>query len=328
MVAVLKNDPRPLFLNEWAADDLGAKIGDEVTLDYFLWSDEDGLDTAARVHIGRRGADERHRRRSDADAGVSGHQRCRGHHVVGSAVPGRPQARPARRTRTTGISIAPRRKRSSRSPTAQRLWGSRYGKVSSLRLSGDAPIERAGDRSGRRRLHRASRRAEATRAAQGTTDFGQYFLYFSFFLVVSALLLAYLFFAVGLEQRTTEVGAARVDGILAGDDSRRLHPRGAILAAIGAVIGTARAIGYSAADPVRPAHLVGRRGRHDRSHAARRAAVAGRRRGRRALVGLAALWLGVRAMSRRSARALLKGDAGDAIAARSDGHQGRRRPPR
>ena len=49
-------------------------------------------------------------------------------------------------------------------------------------------------------------RAEAAAAAQGTTDFGEYFLYFSFFLVVSALLLAYLFFAVGLEQRTREIG--------------------------------------------------------------------------------------------------------------------------
>ena len=36
-----------IWLNEWAAEDLGAKVGDDVTLDYFLWSDEDGLDTRA-----------------------------------------------------------------------------------------------------------------------------------------------------------------------------------------------------------------------------------------------------------------------------------------
>ena len=119
----------------------------------------------------------------------------------------------------------------------QRLWGSRYGKVSSLRLSGSAPIDRASHRSGRRRLHRAPRsRSDAAAAAQGTTDFGEYFLYFSFFLVVSALLLAYLFFAVGLEQRTTEDRLARGDGLLAVEDPPRASSReGAILAAIGAV---------------------------------------------------------------------------------------------
>ncbi len=73
-------------------------------------------------------------------------------------------------------------------------------------------------------------------AAQGTTDFGEYFLYFSFFLVVSALLLAYLFFAVGLEQRTHRSRRARRDGLLRRRRSARVFIReGAILAAIGAV---------------------------------------------------------------------------------------------
>ena len=43
-------------------------------------------------------------------------------------------------------------------------------------------------------------------AARGATDFGQYFVYFSFFLVVAALLLAGLFFRYGLEQRLGEIG--------------------------------------------------------------------------------------------------------------------------
>ena len=56
----------PIWLNQWAADDLGAKAGDEVTLEYFLWSDEDGLErrrARAFMCVGRP-ADERHRRRS------------------------------------------------------------------------------------------------------------------------------------------------------------------------------------------------------------------------------------------------------------------------
>ena len=38
-------------------------------------------------------------------------------------------------------------------------------------------------------------------AARGATEFGEYFLYFSFFLMVSALLLTGLFFRLGVEQR-------------------------------------------------------------------------------------------------------------------------------
>ena len=130
----------------------------------------------------------------------------------------------------------------------QRLWGSRYGKVSSLRLSGSAA-----DRSRRRSIPAAAGfsarhvRSEAAAAAQGTTDFGEYFLYFSFFLVVSALLLAYLFFAVGLEQRTTEIGLLSAVGFSPGAIRRSFLAEGAVLAGIGAVIGAVAAVGYGAA---------------------------------------------------------------------------------
>ncbi len=49
-------------------------------------------------------------------------------------------------------------------------------------------------------------RATALAASSGVTDFGEYFLYFSFFIVVSGLLLAGLFFRLGVEQRLREVG--------------------------------------------------------------------------------------------------------------------------
>ena len=90
-------------------------------------------------------------------------------------------------------------------------------------------------------------RNEAAAAAQGTTDFGEYFLYFSFFLVVSALLLAYLFFAVGLEQRTTEIGLLSAVGFSPGAIRRSFLNEGAVLAGIGAVIGAVAAVGYGAA---------------------------------------------------------------------------------
>jgi len=41
-------------------------------------------------------------------------------------------------------------------------------------------------------------KAQGLEAAQGATDFGEYFVYFSFFLMVSALLLTGLFFRLGI----------------------------------------------------------------------------------------------------------------------------------
>ncbi len=55
-------------------------------------------------------------------------------------------------------------------------------------------------------------RAQGLEASQGATDFGEYFLYFSFFLVVSALMLAALFFKLGIEQRLREIGLLQAVG--------------------------------------------------------------------------------------------------------------------
>ena len=55
-------------------------------------------------------------------------------------------------------------------------------------------------------------RAQGLEASRGATDFGEYFVYFSFFIVVSALLLVALFFKLGIEQRVREVGLLRAVG--------------------------------------------------------------------------------------------------------------------
>src|SRR5204863_2630986 len=123
---------------------------------------------------------------------------------------------------------------------------SRFGRVSSLRLSGDHPITAQAIDPVAAGFTARHVRADAVIAAQGTTDFGEYFLYFSFFLVVSALLLAYLFFAVGLEQRTTEVGLLSSIGFTPAAIRASFVKEGAALAAIGATAGLFAAVGYGA----------------------------------------------------------------------------------
>jgi putative ABC transport system permease protein len=296
-------------LSAWAAEDLAAKVGDLVTLEFFLWSDEDGLELsyaeftlAAILPMSGDGADPT---LTPDYPGISDAA------DMTSWDPPFPvelqRIRPKDEDYWDRYRAAPKAIISLED--GERLWGSRYGKVSSLRLSGQAEINaRAIDPIAAGLSARHVRR-DAMAAAEGTTDFGEYFLYFSFFLVVSALLLAYLFFAVGLEQRTTEVGVLAAMGFTAAKIRRVFIREGAILAAIGAAIGAAAAVGYSAfiLYGLRT-WWVGAVGTTDlRLHIKPELLIAGV--AGTLLVGLAALWLGVRAMSRRSARALLKGDA-------------------
>jgi putative ABC transport system permease protein len=305
---------RPLFLNAWAAQDLGAKAGETVTLDYYLWSDEDGLQTGSAEFT---------------MAGVVPMDGPGGDRTLTPDYPGISDAadmtswdppfpvdlkrvRPKDEDYWDAYRAAPK----AIIPLAegQRIWGSRYGKVSSLRLAGSVSIDpRAIDPAAAGFTARYVRN-EAAAAAQGTTDFGQYFLYFSFFLVVSALLLAYLFFAVGLEQRTQEIGLLAAVGFAPRAIRRGFLMEGAVLAGIGAIIGAVAAVGYGALIMYGlRTWWVGAVGTTNLTlHVMPEwlaAGVAG------ALVaGVLAIGFGIRSMTKRSARALLKGDVEPRVA--------------
>ena len=89
-------------------------------------------------------------------------------------------------------------------------------------------------------------RRDALTASGGATDFGAYFIYFSFFLVVSALLLASLFFKLGVEQRSREVGLLRAVGFGAADVRQLFMTEGAMVAVTGSVLGVGGAVAYAA----------------------------------------------------------------------------------
>ncbi len=307
-VGSFENDPRPLFLNEWAAQDLGAGVGDLVTVDYYLWSDDDGLQSASAQFT---------------YAGVIAMRRMGGDHTLTPEYPGISDApdmtswdppfpvdlkrvRPKDEDYWDQYRAAPKAFISIED--GQRLWGSRYGKVSSLRLSGTTTIDARAIDPAIAGFTARHVRNDAAAAAQGTTDFGQYFLYFSFFLVVSALLLAYLFFAVGLEQRTQEIGLLAAVGFDPGAIRRNFINEGAILAGIGAIIGAIAAVGYGAAIMYGlRTWWVGAVGTTELTlHVAPAWLAIGV--GGALLSGLLAIWFGIRAMTRRSARALLKGE--------------------
>ena len=247
---------RPLWLNRWAADDLGARPGDAVTLEYYLWSDSDGLTTdsatftlAGVVPMEGLGAD------ADLTPEYPGMSTTAN---ISDWDPPFPvdlrRIRPKDEDYWDAYRASP--KAFIRLADGQALWQSRYGKVSSIRVP-------AGDRS-MTDLHAAYRealaahvpaaaaefrvipvRADALAAAAGTTDFGEYFTYFSFFLVVSSLLLTMLFFRLGVEARAREVGLLAAIGYTPRAIRGLLLAEGAILAAAGAAAGVVGAMAYS-----------------------------------------------------------------------------------
>ena len=138
----------------------------------------------------------------------------------------------------------------------QDLWRSRWGQITSLRV-----VPATGQPEAIAETYRAALRSAldplkagfvvypardlALEAAAGVTDFGEYFTYFSFFLVVSALLLASLFFRLGVEQRLREIGALRALGFDQTQVRRLFWTEGSVLSFAGSLIGVAGAVGYA-----------------------------------------------------------------------------------
>jgi putative ABC transport system permease protein len=248
-------DP-PIVLTEWAARDLRASPGDIVAMDYYVWEEPGQL--AARTsefHVSAIIPTEfGDRHLAPLYRGISDSLTLRDWDP--------PFPIDLRRIRPVDEEYWKRYRTTPKAfiglEEGQRLWRSRYGAVSSVRIQAppDRPIADARDEfEGRLRNHidpfatgLAVRevRGEALAASRGATDFGAYFVYFSLFLVVSALLLAALFFKLGVEQRSREVGLLRAVGLKTAEVRRLFLSEGLLLAITGSAIGVLGATGYAA----------------------------------------------------------------------------------
>src|SRR5262249_39739075 len=245
----------PIVLNQWTADDLGVKRDDVITLEYYRWLDEGRLTTettrfrlAAVVPM----TDEFLDRDLVPDyPGITQSQN------IGDWDPPFPvdlqRVRPRDEDYWHKYKTAPKAFVSMDEGVS--LWQTRFGKYTSLRLSGEGRAPRDYLEDYRRGLRETldplvaglsinAVRAEGEQASRGATDFGEYFVYFSFFIVIAALLLAALFFRVGIEQRLREVGLLRAVGYATGDVRSIFLREGMILAVLGSAVGVAGALGY------------------------------------------------------------------------------------
>ena len=207
----------------------------------------------------------------------------------------------------------------------QRLWGSTLGRVTSVRVYPPGDVSRDAARDALLDRLRSSWtpaaagvsvhavRARALEAARGSTDFGEYFSVLQFLpRHGSGLLLMGLFFRLGIEQRTREVGLLRSFGFTAANIRRLLLAEGTALAAVGSLVGAAGAIGFSALI------LLGLRTWWVDAVGTRALTLqvtplplsAGRFGG--VLMAVATIWWTLRTLSSRTARALMSGAPADA----------------
>ena len=263
-----------ITLNEWAAKDLGAKKGDVVTLEYFVWQEGGQLITqTAKFSLAKvvplRGA-LADRTFAPDYPGITDTN------SLADWDPPFPveldRVRPIdeeywKQYRTTPKAFILLEK-------GQELWGTRYGKLTSIRfMSGPQKVAGAANTptdpeaywptaaNTRERLEKVWKeqldplqfglnvmpvKSDSQQAARGATDFGEYFSYFSFFLVISALLLTGLFFKLGVEQRLREIGLLQALGFTPAQVRSLFLREGLLLAVIGSLLGVLGALAYGA----------------------------------------------------------------------------------
>lgn len=253
--ASVGSDPPPIILNEWAAEDLGVRQGDQIAIEYYIWQEGGRLETktakfqlAGVVPIEGMAAD---RELVPEYPGITGSKDLADWDPPFPVDLQRIRQKDEdywHRYSTTPKAFIPLQ-------IGQSLWQSRFGKVTSVRFfPGTGGLEELHSLIEARLKEAVSPtltgltvlpvRAQAIEASRGATDFGEYFVYFSFFVVISALLLTTLFFKLGVEQRIREIGLLRAVGFGPGKIRKLFLTEGIVLAFVGSLFGLIGAVAY------------------------------------------------------------------------------------
>jgi putative ABC transport system permease protein len=143
----------------------------------------------------------------------------------------------------------------------QKLWGSRFGRVTSFRIPSShisATVGMTPEQVLETAFHRQLAengedlgfaftpvKRRGLEASAGTTPFSALFLGFSFFIIAAALMLTALLFRLGLERRARELGLLLAVGVPRGKTSGVFIAEGAAVAAIGGAAGVLIGIAYA-----------------------------------------------------------------------------------
>ena len=246
--------PDEIALNAWAADDLRAKLGDAVKLTYFEPESVDGrirektvaLRLAAVVKLSGAATD---RSLTPAVKGITDEL------TMADWDPPFPfdakRVRPADETYWDRFGPTPKAFVSL--ATGRRLWGSRFGQTTSIRVANSQSLIANPFFQLQQQLDPAAMgfvlqpiKRQALAASAGTTPFGVLFLCFSFFIIAAAVMLVALLFRLGIEQRATQIGTLLAVGWTRRQVGRLLLGEGLAVAAAGSLLGAPAGVGYAA----------------------------------------------------------------------------------
>ncbi|MBN2319345.1 MAG: FtsX-like permease family protein [Acidobacteria bacterium] len=249
------SDIPPIYLTDWAAGDLKASPGDTVAVEYYIWLEAGNLVTRSESF-----------RLSGVVATAGDVNAALAPEIPGVTEAGSmsdwdpPFPLDLKRIREKDESYWDRYRATPKAfvplSVGQRLWQNRFGKRTSILFLNNtgSDVKTAQATFSRSLLSRlrpesAGLKAHPVKesgmtASHGSTDFAEYFVYFSFFLIVSAILLAFLFFKLTIEQRVREIGLLKVVGIDSGPLRRLFFREGLVLSLVGCILGLFLSLGY------------------------------------------------------------------------------------
>jgi ABC-type antimicrobial peptide transport system permease subunit len=255
--ALVSNPAMPIALNTWAAKELNAKPGELVQLEYYVWDAWNGLQTRTAqfvldriVPITGTAADTRLAPDYPGITAADTLADWDPPFPIDLSRVRRQDEEYWKQLRTTPKAFVPYER-------GRDLWSTQYGRATSIRLERPDRITvdeaaSALQKELRQRLDPTTMgvtlvpiRQLSVEASAGATDFGEYFTYFSFFLVVSAVLLAVMFFRLGIEQRLRQIGILRASGFTVAQIRTLLLIETAVLVVAGTIVGTLGAIAYA-----------------------------------------------------------------------------------
>lgn len=236
-----------IAINQWLADDLGAAVGDTLTLTYYLPDEGDRLIEASEALTVAR---------------IVPIQGVFADRTLTPDFPGLAEAEQLSRW-DAGPAIDRRRIRDQDESywddyratpkafinldTGQRLWSNRFGTLTAIRF--DAPVTEAQliERIDPEPLGFVARdvKAQADRAAAGTVDFGQLFLSLSAFIIIAAVVLTGTLFAMSVEQRARQLGTLMAVGFTRQQVMMLILGEGLVVACMGVLVGLLGGVGYA-----------------------------------------------------------------------------------
>ncbi|MDB5289326.1 MAG: FtsX-like permease family protein [Phycisphaerales bacterium] len=253
----LKDDE--IAINQWTADQLGAKVGDKLQIDFYLRQPGGDLTDAAKtlspekltfivkqiLPMSGLGADPQlppnYKGLTDANS-VADWDPPEGLKIDKTLVT------KADEDYWKQYRAAPKLFVSFE--TARKLWGGVYGDVTGLRVPATDADKFAQNLLAELKPESMGLvfrpiKAQQLAAASGGTDFSMFFVMFSFFLIVAAALLVAMLFRLNIEQRARQLGLLSAIGFSPASLRRLALWEGMALALVGGVIGLAGAIGYT-----------------------------------------------------------------------------------